>query len=66
MNRFSIEISDEEIRHAVLQRIAEGMEWSVRNDIEKGLKEYFKTVDQVELNKHITRVLIAKTLGEMK
>lgn len=66
MNRFNIEISNEEIRNAVIQKIADGVEWSIRLDIEKGLKEYFKTVDQVELNKHITRLLIAKTLGELK
>jgi len=66
MNRFNIELSDEEIREAVLNKIATSLDWKYGVEIKKSVDEYFKTVDQVELNKHITRLLIAKTLGEIK
>lgn len=65
-----VNIEDDELKKAVLDRIADrvvqDMSYEERQKLTERVRTYIKSLDTAELNKTLTRALLARALGEVE
>lgn len=66
INISSITITEDELRTALIEKIASSIAWRLESSVGDKVKKSIEMLDQAVINRMVTEYLVAEHLGKMR